>query len=176
MDRESYLRELAESQPQLRGLIKRLHYHFHDHDDILQEANVYIIEKYPEFDDSKVFLPWAYSLTRWAVLRYRKTLSRQFENLVFDSDSLGRLLEVGAQYHKDLPYDVEVERLDLMEKIKKTLGPKELLVFNAYLEGMPVEEICSEHGLKRCAVYALYRRSKKKAREFLQEYKELKRQ
>ena len=132
MDRESYLQKLTDLQRKLQGFIIRLHAYPGDREDILQEANLYIIKKYPNFDSSKDFTAWAYSLTRFTILAYRKKISREFQNIDFNSSKTELLLEVGLSSHQDIPYDSEVERLKLLEKIKKTLGRKQLLVFSAF--------------------------------------------
>ena len=81
---------LTKAQLDLKLYIAALTRDLQDVEDILQETNVDIWRKAATYDPSRPFLPWAKTLAKFQVMRWRKDRAR--DRLVLD-DSVFELME-----------------------------------------------------------------------------------
>ena len=93
--RQRFLRSLVASQPRLYAYVVSL---LHDPErayDVLQQANVVMLDKADEFSDQgKPFLPWAFKVCYYEVLSERRDRGRCRH--VFDDDFLETIADMAA--------------------------------------------------------------------------------
>lgn len=169
-----YLEQISQNQGRLYGFIKSLHYKEDEIHDILQDTNITLINKYDDFDPEKDFIPWAFAIARFTVLAHRKRKAVEHKNMMYDSPFLEIALETGEGAYQDLSYDIESERLRILDLIRDRLGKKERLVFDGFLDGKSVGRIAEETELKESTVRILKCRAKKKATQYILKLKESK--
>ena len=89
-----YLEQISKNQGRLYGFIQSLHSYKNDIDDILQETNITLLNKDKEFDDTKDFMPWAFSIARFTLLNHKKKRAKEGKNLVYDTPLMDLVLEL----------------------------------------------------------------------------------
>ena len=112
MENCDYLEAILEFQPQLRSFISRLHGNVNSDEieDLLQETNLTLIKKYCNFDNSKSFEPWAYSIARFTILAHRKKRAKELNSINYDSHFMEHLLEIVPPLDVDRTfYDIKTQ-------------------------------------------------------------------
>ena len=79
-----FLARMLPSQQAIRRFIFSVHPRAGDVDDIMQDTALSLWDKFETFDTTREFLPWAFRLACFEVLRFRKKCSR--ERLVFSNE------------------------------------------------------------------------------------------
>ena len=87
----TFAAKLTKVQFELRVYIATLTCDLQYVEDILQETNVYILRKADTYDSSRPFLPWAKTMAKYQVLRWRKDRDR--DKLVLDETALDALTD-----------------------------------------------------------------------------------
>ena len=87
----TFAAKLTKVQFELRVYIAALTCDLQYVEDILQETNVYILRKADTYDSSRPFLPWAKTMAKYQVLRWRKDRDR--DKLVLDETALDALTD-----------------------------------------------------------------------------------
>lgn len=65
-------------------------------DDILQETNVVLWQKRSQYDATREFLPWAFTIARYEVMHQRDRSKRDSKRLVFCDELVNLLSETDA--------------------------------------------------------------------------------
>jgi RNA polymerase sigma factor (sigma-70 family) len=123
----SYYENLKNVQSILKNFISSRIYSNHDAEDILQETNRILCIKKHDYDPSKNFKAWAYTIASFQIKAYLSKIKRS--KLVFYSDegcsdlNCGRNSENGA---KNKPYDVFGVESSPLEILDSKEAEKEL--------------------------------------------------
>ncbi|MBA4065642.1 MAG: RNA polymerase subunit sigma [Isosphaera sp.] len=118
-----------------------------DADDVLQDVNRVLWEKYAEFTPGTNLTAWAYKVAYFEVLRYRKTKVR--DRLRFGEDTLAVLAAEAAPVA-----DAEsARRVALRECLDKLPADDRDLVTKRYLGGVEVRDLARFFRRSEKAVY-----------------------
>ena len=150
MENSKYFQAILEFQPQLRSFISRLHGHVNadEIEDLLQETNLTLIKKYCEFDKSKSFEPWAYSVARFTILAHRKKRAKEINSINYDSDLMDHLLELFPTYIRDQTfYEIERQRIKLLFLVCDELPKKQSFILKNLLNGKSLYQLSEELGV-----------------------------
>ena len=168
-----YLREISENQGRLLGFINSLHFNRDESKDILQETNITLINKREDFDVSRQFLPWAFSVARFTWLAYKKKRARELKNCVYDSHITNILLnQESASLKREINYDIEVERIRLLNIVRTQLTNKQCSLLDALLNGHGLQEIANEWGVRYGSIQTLKLRTIRKVKDILLKIKQ----
>ena len=126
-----------------------MHFNREEAKDILQETNITLINKREDFDVSRQFLPWAFSIARFTWLAHKKKRARELKNCVYDSHITNILLDQeSASLKREINYDIEEERMRLLNIVRKQLTNKQRVVLEALLNGRRLQEKAKDIILK----------------------------
>ena len=166
MDREKYLQEISQSQGKLLGFINFLHCNHSESQDILQDTNITLIRKWGDFDKSRKFLPWALAIARFTWRAHKKKRAIELKNMLYDSHVTNILLNKEDKALKwQINYDMEVERLRILDIGRKSLTNKQRLLLDSLLNGKTIQEIADEYGCTYGAVQTLKSRTLNKIKD-----------
>lgn len=116
-------------------------------EELYQETWIRVLKGIHTFDQEHAFYPW---LTKVCVNTYRSMLKkRAFENLFFDFRTSEQKDYVIENIRNS---EVEIEREDLLEALKKMDYKKRLVVVLHYYEGYTVSEISELASIKEGTV------------------------
>ena len=136
--------------------------------DILQETNITLINKREDFDVSRQFLPWAFSVARFTWLAYKKREPRELKNCVYDSHITNILLnQESASLKREINYDIEVERIRLLNIVRTQLTNKQRSLLDALLNGHGLQEIANEWGARYGSIQTLKLRTIRKVKDII---------
>ena len=170
--KESYLEQICKNQTKLYGFLNSLHPYQDEVHDILQDANITLINKQKDFDEKKEFLPWAFSIVRFTWMAHKKKRAIETGRLTCDSNLMNVLLDFkSTSLREDLMYEIEVEREKLLSLIRKRLTIKQKLLLSDLLEGKGIKEISKEWGSEYGAIQTQKHRLLKKMRSILLQIK-----
>ena len=173
MNKKEYLNQISQSQGQLLRFINSLHFNREEAKDILQETNVTLINKREDFDVSRQFLPWAFSIARFTWLAHKKKRARELKNCVYDSHITNILLDQeSASLKREINYDIEEERMRLLNIVRKQLTNKQRVVLEALLNGRRLQEIANEWGARYGSIQTLKLRTIRKAKDIILKIKD----
>ena len=114
--------------------------------DVLQETNLTLWRKASEYDETRVFAPWAYRIAHFEVLAYRKKLGR--ERLVFDDTLLANLSVYAAERGESFNL-----RLSALQGCMAELSEQQRdLVRHHYGDAQSIKEIAKLRGMSTGAV------------------------
>ena len=131
---------LTDAQPRLFGyLLKRLGQVDQAHE-VLQEVNVVLCGKASEFELGSDFMAWAFTVSRFQLLAFRKRVFR--DRLVF-SDDLAESLERVESTLSDTRQSYEIA---LRGCVKKLSEADQQLIVRRYAESISVKAIAAELG------------------------------
>lgn len=133
-----------------------------DADDVLQEVNRVVWEKYSEFEQGTNLTAWAYKIAYFEVLRYRKTRGR--EKVRF-ADTTLELLAEDAGVLADQESD---RRTALVGCLAKLPDSDRELVTRRYLAGVEVRDLAATFNRSEKAVYRALTRVRAMLLECLQ--------
>lgn len=144
-----FVERLTAAQSPLYGCIQILLAGAPEAADVLQETNKVLWQKAAEYDPSRPFLPWAYSIARFQVLAQRKRLSR--DRLVFDDALLEQLSDAVSQQTAD-----GERQLRALESCLQQLPAAQRDLLDArYQGGESVNDIAARQGKPANAISAL---------------------
>jgi len=120
--------------------------------DVLQETNLTLWNKAGEYDESRPFLPWAYTFARFQVMAWRKKQSRS--RLVLDDNLVAQVADELEQ--KSVHSERQMEALEgCMGKLPSS---QRELVTCRYTHGEAVQNISTRMGRPENVISAqLYR-------------------
>lgn len=157
-----FLRVFTAHEMAIRAYVRRLVPSRADADDVMQEVAVVLWEKFATFRENGDFRAWAFGITRYEVLSWRRDKGR--DRLVLDDDVLERLAEETAQ---------EEPRLQLQRQAlegclaKMNAGQRDLLML-AYEEGVSIQTVAQQSGRTVAGFYQWLHRVRRLLLECIQ--------
>lgn len=142
---------LTKAQFELKLYIAALAKDLQDVEDILQETNADIWRKAGSYDPSRPFLPWAKTLAKFQVLRWRK--DRERDRLVLDDSSLDLLPADELE-----GVDLDLQMWALRRSLRRLPGDAFALIREKYAERRSIPDLARTFRLTEKAVVSrLYR-------------------
>jgi len=150
-----------------------IHPHKDEVYDILQDANITLINKQKDFDEKKEFLPWAFSIVRWTWMAHKKKRAREIEKITCDSSLMDIVLDFPQDegLRNELLKEIKIEQYRLLKLIRNRLSVKQNNLLDCLLDGKGIKEISEEWGAKYGTIQTLKHRLLKKMREVLLQIK-----
>jgi RNA polymerase sigma-70 factor (ECF subfamily) len=151
MDKKSlhpeFLELLTPNYYKIHSFILTLVPHKTDSEDVLQSAITYMWEHFEDFKHGTNFLSWAYTISKYQVLTYRKKKRR---SIVHFSEEAIALLESENQ---TLSRDID-DRLDALSTCLKKLPYKDLaFIKNRYEYKLSIRDMATEFGISVNIIY-----------------------
>ena len=168
---DEYEENISDSQGRLRGFLGSLHPYPHEVNDVLQETNLTLLKKREDYDPSRKFLPWAFSIARFTLMAYRKKRARELNKISYGASAIYDLMP-DDKLGEDILYEMEVERLRIINSIRSELSARALMIFDDFLEGKSCKQISEEMNLPIRTIYSYRHRTVVKARKILLKQKE----
>lgn len=129
-----FLAKMLPSQQAIRRFIFSIHPRAGDVDDIMQDTALSLWDKFETFDATREFLPWAFRLAYFEVLRFRKKCSR--DRLVFSNE----LIEILADEVSDQAFGENLKQA--LDGCLGRLAPRQREVVNArYVSGHSIADL-----------------------------------
>ncbi len=153
---DDFVALLTGSQRKLHAYIFSLVWNPADADDILQETNIVLLKKSAEYDTSRKFLPWAFTIARFQALAGLKR--RQRLRLVFDEALAMFLADEAAREDPVL----EARRLALANCLQKLPAAQRDLLVRRYQPQAVVGDMAAALGLTLKALSDRLRRIREK--------------
>lgn len=142
---------LTKAQFELKVYIAAVAGSLQDVDDILQETNADIWRKASTYDPSRPFLPWAKTLAKFQVLRWKKHMSR--DKLIFDDSALDL---ISADELQGMDHDLQMYAL--RRSLRRLSGDEFALIRAKYAERRSIPNLAHAFKLTEKAVVSrLYR-------------------
>lgn len=112
-----------------------------DSEDVLQSAITYMWEHFEDFKPGTNFLSWAFTISKYQVLTYRKKKQR---SIIHFSDEAVQLIE-----HENQKLSQEVEdRYDALNECMKKLHHKDLAFLKKrYMKKLSIRDMATEFGI-----------------------------
>jgi RNA polymerase sigma-70 factor, ECF subfamily len=129
--------------------------HRHDAEDLLQETNLVICEKFDEFEEGTDFVAWACQIAYWRVRYSRQKFARS--KVVFDENVLDAVSRTACTMMPEM--DVRHEALS--HCLQKLHARDRELVLTRYEPGCGVEEAALRSGRSLEAAYKALSRIRK---------------
>jgi RNA polymerase sigma-70 factor (ECF subfamily) len=127
----------------------------HDAEDLLQETNMVICEKFQEFQPGTDFVAWARQVAWWRVRAARQRFARS--KLVFDDN----VLEAVAQTAETISSETDARHEALQHCLGKLAHRDRELVLARYQHGHSVAEAAQQCGRSVEAAYKALQRLRK---------------
>ena len=144
---EYFISELAKVERKLALHTMTMVRNEADAEDILQETNVVIWNKFHQFETGTNFVAWSFQIANFEVLKFRD--KKRSSKLMFAGD----VLDVIAQESEEQEDDLDLRRAALQECLKK-LRPKDReLIQNRYKPGNTGQSVAVEMGRPINSVY-----------------------
>ena len=153
---DDFVALLTGSQRKLHAYIFSLVWNPADADDILQETNIVLLKKSAEYDTSRQFLPWAFTIARFQALAGLKR--RQRLRFVFDEALAMFLADEAAREDPVL----EARRLALANCLQKLPTAQRDLLVRRYQPQAVVGDMATALGLTLKALSDRLRRIREK--------------
>ena len=155
-DRSSTLmRLITQHQRRIFGYIYTLVPDRHDAEDILQETNVVICEKFDQFRPGTDFAAWACQIAYWEVRRARQKFARA--KVVFNQEVVDAIAETASELLPEMS-----ARHEALAKCLQKLHPRDReLLLTRYEPGSGVEEAAQRSGRSLVAAYKALARLRK---------------
>ena len=119
----------------------------HDAQDLLQETNLVIVEKFDEFTDGTDFLAWACRIAWWRIRAARQKFARS--KVVFDDEVLEAVASTASSMVEELS-----DRHDALHRCLQKLHPRDReMIVCRYEPGGGVEEAARRCGRTLTATY-----------------------
>lgn len=150
-----------------------MHYYSDEVNDILQETNLTLLKKCDDFDNSRDFLPWAFSVARFTLMAFKQKRARELKRVSYGAESLYEFL-ADEKLDDKILHEIEIERMRLIEVIRSNLSSKSLMMFDKMLEGKSPKQMSNETGYSMRNIYSYRRRTINKAKKILNNYNESK--
>lgn len=148
---------LTQAQPRLFNfLLKRLGRRDQAHE-VLQEVNLTICRKCNEFEEGTNFMAWAFSISRFQAMAFRKKQAR--DRHVFPADLIESIELLDNRY---FPASAESDRqLALSHCLKKLSPENQGMIISRYAESETVKAIAANLGRTVNAVSIVLHRVRK---------------
>ena len=163
MTEEEYLKEITSHQKRIYGFLKSLHPYPAEVEDILQESNITLITKYRDFDSSKDFTPWAFTIARWTWMAYKQKRRRNLEKVTHfpqetNAEGFEYLIDPLSSTTVKEATERDCFRREVLNKASQKLLPVEKVILEMSFEGKSLSAIAQELGASYGATCARKRR------------------
>nr|WP_261344835.1 sigma-70 family RNA polymerase sigma factor [Neorhodopirellula pilleata] len=152
------MRLFALHERQVRGFLFTLLPNRDAVDEVMQEVSVVLWKKFSELESDDGFLPWAFVVSKFEVLMYRRRLAR--DRFVFDEHLIGLL----AAEHP-----IEDTKKPVQEILKTCLvqlsDADRTLVLSVYASGVKVVSIAERMGVSSNSLYKSLGRLRRKLQQ-----------
>lgn len=130
-------------------------------DDLLQQTLLTLWEKRDQFDPSREFLPWAFSIARNHVRNYVKKCARRGNMVALDERHMERISELQSR-SSDRSADRSADCRNALEKCMQNLSPDHRSLVEHYYDGREsAAKIASRWNMSVDAFYKILQRSRK---------------
>ncbi|ARN56546.1 sigma-70 family RNA polymerase sigma factor [Sedimentisphaera salicampi] len=144
---EDFVNLLINSQGRIYAYILSLVGNHDDAEDIMQEAVSVMWQKFDSFEKGTSFIAWAFTISKYQVMNFRRTKARHAENLF--SENVFELLAEKAETESG-----DDEKMECLGECVANLKKNHFDILKMkYFYGLPVREIASRIGLGKTAVY-----------------------
>lgn len=127
----------------------------HDAEDLLQETNVVICEKFGEFREGSDFVAWACQIAYWRIRYARQKFARS--KVVFQQEIVDALAQTAAEMHEEMDERHEA----LAQCLRKLPARDRELLLTRYEPGSGVPEAARRSGRSVEAAYKALARLRK---------------
>ncbi len=134
-DTELFVRLFTESERKLRAFLYTLLPGTDEVDEVMQQISMVLWKKFDQFDPDTEFLKWAYVVSRFEVLMFRRKKAR--DRHIFGDDLLNLLAD---EYEEDSK-PLEAERQALDSCLKKIGDADRRLLLGCYAQGMKINRM-----------------------------------
>lgn len=112
-----------------------------DSEDVVQSAITYMWEHFEDFKPGTNFLSWAFTISKYQVLTYRKKKQR---SIVHFSDEAFQLIE---HENQKLSHEID-DRYDALNECMKKLHQKDLeFLKKRYMKKLSIRDLATEFGI-----------------------------
>ena len=151
-DLDVYVQQLTASQGKLRGYILASLGDYANAADVLQQTNLTLWRKAPEFRSGEEFLPWALGIARYQILSFLRDHER--DRLVFSENVARMMLDVAVEEMTDLG-----DRQLALRKCLEKVPPRSLeLLRQRYEKGSSIRQIARDSQRSEDAIKSLFLR------------------
>jgi RNA polymerase sigma-70 factor, ECF subfamily len=130
--------------------------------DILQNTSLALLRKFPEYDNSRPFLPWAMGVAKFEILGHQRDTARN--RMICDS----KFLEQYTQAWAEVAPRVTDEAAALRHCIRELDGRPRTIVKLRYAENKTSEVIANELGLSDANVRTILKRTREALRRCIE--------
>ncbi len=159
MNQGSFMRNFLAVQPRLHAYLQCICGNAQAAEDLFQEVATVLWEKYPEYDESRPFLPWALGVARYQTLYWKKRHARN--KLVFSEEIMELLAETAAE----LPVAEPAEAGRLRQCLEKLPPASRQLIEWRYVDQENIGELAARLGKSLGSLHMLLKRTREKLRE-----------
>lgn len=149
---ERFVKQIVEHEPAVRSYLRGLLPHWHDVDEVIQEASLVAWRKFSEFEEGTSFGGWLLTIARFEALHYRRRIARS--PLVFD-EQVWSLLE--EECRDSAPESI----VYLEECLSKLDEPRRRLLLQAHTPGIRMRDLAERAGKNEQAFYKTIQRMRK---------------
>ena len=155
-----FIRELTKHQQVIGAFIKSLLPVHADVDALLQEVNVTLWEKRPEFQQGSNFKAWAFQVAKYHALNERRKLQRN-QLLVFDDAVINQLIQLNPAEEQAMS-----KKQAALEHCLTMLSTKNRQLVRArYTKGESLEKYAANNGCNAGTLRATLRRIRIKLKD-----------
>lgn len=126
--------------------------------DVVQNISVALLKKYPEYDESRPFLPWALGVAKFEVLAHRRDAARN--RLVGNPEFLDQYTAGWAE----CALEIRDESAALRHCVSELAGRAKSVVTMRYAEDLTSQEIAGDLGLSAANVRTILKRAREALR------------
>lgn len=161
--------EILSIQTKLKSFISSKIFCPHNAEDVLQEVNTILVCNRNNFNKSKSFSGWAFTITRFQIKKFLTNKKRNREDCVdFSFDSLDFESNSSTPSQKLLNKEKLKSRLDCINFIlNNKMSDREKTFFKYTKDGWGRTDIMNEMNLKQTNYYAYRRRINQKFKNHL---------
>lgn len=148
-DHEAFLRLFTRFEGNLRAFVASLLPTWEGVDEVMQESSIVLWRKFPQFDQGAEdgFLDWAFMITRYEILKYRRR--RATDRLQFSEDVFNLLATTAESVTAD-----QDDRLRLLRECVAELQPAQSELAKAvYENGAAINTVAEQVGRTPTGLY-----------------------
>jgi RNA polymerase sigma-70 factor (ECF subfamily) len=154
-DRKRLISLITQHQRRVFSYIFTLVPRRQDAEDLLQETNVVICEKFHEFEEGTDFVAWACQIAYWRVRYSRQKYARS--KVLFDQD----VLEMVAKSAAQMPQELDRRHDALLICLQKLNARDREFILTRYEPGCGVDDAARKSGRSITAAYKALSRIRK---------------
>ncbi|MEM1224725.1 MAG: sigma-70 family RNA polymerase sigma factor [Planctomycetota bacterium] len=158
---EQFVQLFATHERELGAFVRAMGLDWGAVDDILQTVSLVMWRKWNEFDPDSSFMQWARVITRFEVLKYRRSLAR--DRHVFREDVMELLAGAAAELGDRTPDD---DYRDALHQCLQSLPDRSArLIRAAYSGDQAIKDLAGDIGQSAAAFYKTLHRIREKLRQ-----------